>query len=91
MNECSGDFPARMRQMQVIQVQGFTDCDNGSEVALVTNSRRTHNVYTINDPVSPEPGNQAGVDTPQIAWDFMSRYSNNKSYIKQGAKFLCTE
>ena len=56
-------------------VQEFTDCDNDSEVALVTLNVAAHNVYLKNDPGSPEPGNPGQVDTPQIAWDFMSRFS----------------
>ena len=75
MNDCSGDFPALSETNAGYTVQEFTDCDNGSEVALVSLNLAAHNVYLKNDPGSPEPGNPAGIDTPQIAWDFMSRFS----------------
>ena len=75
MNDCSSDFPALSETNAGYTVQEFTDCDNGSEVALVSLNLAAHNVYLKNDPGSPEPGNPAGIDTPQIAWDFMSRFS----------------
>ena len=75
MNGCSGDFPSLSETNAGYTVQEFTDCDNGSEVALVSLNLAAHNVYLKNDPGSPEPGNPAGVDTPQIAWDFMSSFS----------------
>ena len=75
MNGCSGNNPDLNEQEVYYNVQGFTDCDNGSEALLVTLHAGTHNVYVKNDPGSPEPGNQGTVDTAQIAWDFLSPYS----------------
>ena len=75
MNGCSGDFPALSETNAGYTVQEFTDCDNGTEVSLVTIHAGTHNVYVKNDPGSGEPGTQGTVDTAQIAWDFMSRFS----------------
>ena len=56
-------------------ILGFTDCKNDTEVALVTIHAGTHNIYNKDDPVSSEPGTQGTVDTAQIAWDFMSKFS----------------
>ena len=75
MNECSGTFPDRNEESLYYNIQGFTDCKNDAEVALVTIHVGTHNVYSKNDPVSSEPGTQGTVDTAQIAWDFLSPHS----------------
>ena len=75
MNGCTGDIPTLSETNAGYTVQEFTDCDNDSEVALVSLNLAAHNVYLKNDPGSPEPGNPGGVDTPQIAWDFLSRFS----------------
>ena len=75
MNGCTEDLPTLSETNAGYTVQEFTDCDNDSEVALVSLNLAAHNVYLKNDPGSPEPGNPGGVDTPQIAWDFLSRFS----------------
>ncbi len=75
MNSCSGNSPDLNEQEVYYNIQGFTDCDNGSEVTLVTLHAGTHNVYVNDDTGGSEPGNQGTVDTAQIAWDFMSRFS----------------
>ena len=75
MNECSGTFPDRNEESLYYNIQGFTDCTNNAEVALVTIHVGTHNVYVNDDPVSSEPGTQGTVDTAQIAWDFLSPHS----------------
>ena len=75
MNECSGILPDRNEESLYYNIQGFTDCKNDAEVALVTIHLGTHNVYAKDDPVSSEPGTQGTIDTAQIAWDFMSKHS----------------
>jgi len=75
MNSCSGNSPDLNEQEVYYNIQSFTDCDNGSEVTLVTLHAGTHNVYVNDDTGGSEPGNQGTVDTAQIAWDFMSRFS----------------
>jgi hypothetical protein len=34
-------------------------------------------VYANKDPGSPDPGTLGAVDTSQMAWDFMSRFSKS--------------
>ena len=75
MNECSGTLPDRIEESLYHNIQTFTDCKNDTEVSLVTIHAGTHNIYNNDDPVSSEPGTQGTVDTAQIAWDFMSKYS----------------
>ena len=50
MNSCSGNSPDLNEQEVYYNIQGFTDCDNGSEVTLVTLHAGTHNVYANDDP-----------------------------------------
>ena len=75
MNECSGTLPDRNEESLYYNIQGFTDCKNDAEVALVTIHLGTHNIYAKDDPVSSEPGTQGTIDTGQIAWDFLSKHS----------------
>ena len=75
MNGCSGNNPDWNEEEIFYNIQGFTNCDNSSEVALVTIHAGTHNVYVNKDPGSPDPGTQGTVDTSQLAWDFLSRFS----------------
>ena len=54
-------------------VQSFTDCENSSEVSLVTLYAADHNPYEESFGVFT--GNGGTVDTNGIAWDFMSQFS----------------
>ena len=69
MNECSGLIPDRNEESLYYNIQGFTDCTNGAEVALVTIHAGTHDAY------SGGLGNGGTVDTAQIIWDFLSKHS----------------
>jgi len=69
MNECSGSIPDRNEESLYYNIQGFTDCTNGAEVALVTIHAGTHDAY------SGGLGNGGTVDTAQIIWDFLSNHS----------------
>ena len=69
MNECSGLIPDRNEESLYYNIQGFTDCTNGAEVALVTIHAGTHDAY------SGGLGNGGTVDTSQIMWDFLSKHS----------------
>ena len=64
-----------LHEWSYYNIQGFTDCKNDAEVALVTIHAGRHNVYAKDDPVSSEPGTQGTIDTGQIAWDFLSKHS----------------
>ena len=77
MNGCSGNTPDWNEEEIFYNIQGFTNCENSSEVVLVTIHAGTHNVYAKKDPGSPDPGTQGTVDTTQMAWDFLSRFTKN--------------
>ena len=63
-NEPVHNSPHLNEQEVYYNIQGFTDCDNGSEVTLC-NIMPELITYENDDPGSPEPGNQG------------SRYSSN--------------
>jgi len=77
MNGCSGNTPDWNEEEIFYNIQGFTNCENSSEAVLVTIHAGTHNVYAKKDPGSPDPGTQGTVDTTQMAWDFLSRFTKN--------------
>ena len=76
----SGSLPDLNDANALYSIQGFTDCENGAEVQLVSLYAGTHNPYE-EDYGSPSefpryvPGNGGLIPTTQIAWDFMSQYS----------------
>ena len=78
-NGCEGALPDRNEPGAIYSIQGFTDCVNGAEVALITVHAGGHNLY-INDVCTPDFvwncfGNQGLYDTNQLEWDFLSRFS----------------
>ncbi|MBW2262835.1 MAG: hypothetical protein JRG91_12740, partial [Deltaproteobacteria bacterium] len=45
----------------------YEDCDNGTEVSLVTIDGGGHVLYA---------GEETDIDTTRLAWDFMQRFTN---------------
>jgi len=78
-NQCSGTLPDYNEETLFYNTRGFTDCANNTEVSLVTLHGAGHNVYSKDTDGSP--GNQGTVDTAQIAWDFMSKYSKESESV----------
>jgi polyhydroxybutyrate depolymerase len=82
MNGCQGTLPDSNSPSTFYSIQSFTDCDNGSEVSLVTLYAADHNPYEEEfDPDGPLifVGNGGTVDTNGIAWDFMIKFSKADS------------
>lgn len=80
-NGCEGAAPDRNEPGLVYSIQAFTQCSDGSEVALITVHSGGHNLYA-NDLCTPDfvwncTGNQGLYDTQQMLWDFLSRFSMN--------------
>ena len=79
-NNCSGSIPDLNDPGALYSTQGFTDCENGAEVRLMTIYAGTHNPYQ-NDFGEPQdwpayiPGNGGLIPTEEIVWDFLSRFS----------------
>ena len=78
MNGCQGTLPDSNSPSTFYSIQSFTECENGSEVSLVTLYAADHNPYEEEfDPDGPLifVGNGGTVDTNGIAWDFMIKFS----------------
>ena len=73
MNGCGDKTPDSNSPSVFYSVQSFTDCDNGTEVSLVTLYAADHNPYEESHDVFT--GNGGTVDTNGIAWEFLSRFS----------------
>ena len=78
-NGCEGALPDRNEPGAIYSIQGFTNCQDGTEVALITVHAGGHNLY-VNDVCTPAAvwkclGNQGMYDTNQLEWDFLSRFS----------------
>ena len=78
-NDCQGALPDRNEPGAIYSIQGFTNCAEGTEVALITVHGGGHNLY-VNDVCTPDLiwncfGNQGLYDTNQLEWDFLSRFS----------------
>lgn len=73
MNGCvgNGNLPKMFKQYADYSIMGYDDCDAGTEVKLVTLNYAHHVPYTNSDVDNP-----TNVDTVQIVWDFISRFSN---------------
>ena len=75
MNNCEGSTPDSNQPSTFYSVQSFTNCDNDSEVSLVTLYAADHNPYEESYDIFP--GNGGTVDTNGIAWEFLSRFSKS--------------
>lgn len=78
-NDCEGSVPDRNEPGLIYSIQGFTNCANGAEVALVTIHAGGHNLYP-NDACTPGFvwncfGSQGLWDVNQIEWNFLSRFT----------------
>ena len=65
MNRCAGVSVETWRDGESA-AQTFQDCDNNTEVSLVTIQGGGHILY---------PGQQTDVDTTRLAWDFLKRFA----------------
>ena len=80
-NDCEGSLPDRNEPGSIYSIQGFTECGNDSEVALITVHAGGHNLYgkdqCNSDYVWNCLGNQGLYDLNQLQWDFLSRFSKS--------------
>jgi len=73
MNGCQGSLPNSNKPSAFHSIQSFTNCENDTEVALVTLYAADHNPYEESYDVFT--GNGGTVDTNGIAWGFLSQFS----------------
>ena len=80
-NDCESSLPDRNEPGTIYSIQGFTECGNDSEVALITVHAGGHNLYgkdqCNSDYVWNCLGNQGLYDLNQLQWDFLSRFSKS--------------
>ena len=73
MNNCQGGpLPTIFEEYYDYSIMGYDDCDNGTEVKLVTLNFAAHSPYPSNSYFMDNP---TDVNTVQIVWEFMSKFS----------------
>ena len=78
LNGCQGSIPEVVVSEVDYDIRGYADCENETQVMLVTLFFAAHNPYEHDDPVA-QPGrgwaNPTGVTTSTIVWEFLSQFS----------------
>ena len=78
LNGCQGTNPEVIESQDDYDIRGYTNCENETQVMLVSLFFAAHNPYEHDDPVS-QPGrggaNPTGVPTSTMVWEFMSKFS----------------
>ena len=78
LNGCQGTTPEVIESQDDYDIRGYTNCENETQVMLVTLFFATHNPYEHDDPVT-QPGrggaNPTGVPTSTMVWEFLSKFS----------------
>ena len=82
LNGCTGlnpDYSENDEEFGLYSIQGFSNCENNSQVRLMTIFGAQHNPYAKNypgeGPGSSLLGTQGLVQTSYIVWDFISQFS----------------
>ena len=79
MNGCTGVTPDFNDLQPLYSIQGFSDCENDSQVRLMTIYAAQHNPYAKDvggeGPGILLPGTQGLVQSSYIVWDFISQFS----------------
>ena len=80
LNGCQGTTPEVLESQDDYDIRGYTNCENETQVMLVTMFFAAHNPYEHDDPVH-DPGrgwaNPTGVPTSTFMWEFMSKFSKS--------------
>ena len=78
LNGCQGSIPEVIVSEDDYDIRGYTDCENETQVMLVTLFFAAHNPYEHDAPVA-HPGrgwaNPTGVPSSTIVWEFVSQFS----------------
>ena len=81
MNVCSGSSPDIEIVEYDFSIIGYSQCQNNTEVRLLTLNFGGHNPYVkdypIDDPILGPilTGNPTGLDVSRLTWEFVSKYS----------------
>lgn len=87
LNNCEGITPEIIITEDDYDIRGYSDCENGAEVRLMTLYYGGHNPYAKDCPdyqlESPEDviwscrKNPTGIESTRILWDFMNDFSKS--------------
>ena len=87
LNNCEGITPEIIITEEDYDIRGYSDCENGAEVRLMTLYYGGHNPYAKDCPDyqldSPEDviwscrKNPTGIESTRILWDFMNDFSKS--------------
>ena len=87
LNNCTGAAPELLVSEEDYDIRGYTNCENGAEVRLMTQFYGGHNPYAKDCPDyqlgSPEDflwscrKNPTGIETTRIVWDFLSGFTKS--------------
>lgn len=87
MNHCLDTVPEIIAAEEDYDIRGYSNCENGAEVRLMTLFYAGHNPYAKDTPehqiTSPEDliwsgrKNPTGIESTRIVWDFISGFSKN--------------
>ena len=87
LNNCEGITPEIIITEDDYDIRGYSDCENGAEVRLMTLYYGGHNPYSKDCPDyqldSPEDviwscrKNPTGIESTRILWDFMNDFSKS--------------
>jgi len=78
INGCQGTTPEVIESHNDYDIRGYTNCENETQVMLVTLFFAAHNPYEHDDPVT-QPGrgwaNPTGIPSTTIVWEFLNQFS----------------
>ena len=78
LNGCEGSIPEVIESQNDYDIRGYTNCEDETQVMLVTLFFAAHNPYEHDDPVA-HPGrgwaNPTGVPSSTIVWEFLNQFS----------------
>tara|TARA_B100000530_G_scaffold336878_1_gene293211 strand:+ start:1790 stop:2785 length:996 start_codon:yes stop_codon:yes gene_type:complete len=87
LNNCEGIAPEIITIQDDYDIRGYSDCENGAEVRLMTLNYGGHNPYAkdCEDYESDSPDdavwscrkNPTGIESTRILWDFLNDFSKN--------------
>ena len=74
LNGCSGAVPEIYELNDNFDIRGYSECENGAEVRLMSLFLAQHNPYLNDHDIHDEPGNPTDTPSTRILWDFMSQF-----------------
>ena len=81
INGCNGIMPEIIEINDDFDIRGYTDCEDGTEVRLMSLFLAQHNPYLNDHDVHDASGNPTGTPSTRILWDFMSQFQRADSAL----------